>query len=835
MILRSIEVEGFRCFDRLVTVGDFAPGLNVLSGPNGSGKSTLLRALRHVLLDAHSLTGEKVKQAMSPWGRALNPRIRAVIEYDGTEWRLEKRFLAGSFARLERQEGGVFRPVSEGKVAEDKVRAMLIAEAAPKGMASENHFGLLQVLWTPQRSPQLPEWSAGVRTTLQEAFGAALSSRAADQLSNLIETRFEEYFAPKGGVKKSSPVSSLQQEATQLGEQLQSLQTQWRNAGQNRESLAALRARINEQASRYAAQVPELQSARERQREVSEATSAELQARQIFEGLESRVKQWRGDIAAQRQLDQQVRDAKPPHEEVLRDLAAAHDLQPKLQALEVDLESLRQSEADARAWPDLLRHRTLTAECSALRAQYDELQAPTSKVMAELHRLHQQLQIKQAGLEAASLKVTLEAEAELTLETDGLTHVLAAGQKREFTGAQGITVRLPGIARFTAASANDQAAGLAREVETLSGELTALLNGETLPSINERFTLAQSLQQKLETKEAEARPLDLRRAEFETLSIRRSEWASRPPDLDEIRSAWKASKDSFDQQKSQYNLPALSAAEAAARTTLEERNRQLAQIAARLAQHAATGPLDALEIQIREALLTLTTARTRLQGLKSIAQTDLNTLEQTVGSLNTAINTDNEAAARLEGELAALQSQNLYTSLAETEERLAECTANLNRQSRRAAAIQLLKSTLTESRKNLTAALPDQIAGHATRNWRHIAGPSAHAIRIDQSWTPSGLEVPDANAPIDDLSGGEAEQVAFATRLALATQLAQTNRQLAVFDDAFLATDPTRADRILELLAAAAERLQIIVLTCHPTRYQNLPAVRSFDLEKLKQ
>ena len=57
MILRSIEVEGFRCFDRVLRVADFAPGLNVLHGPNGAGKSTLLRALQHVMVDSYSLSG----------------------------------------------------------------------------------------------------------------------------------------------------------------------------------------------------------------------------------------------------------------------------------------------------------------------------------------------------------------------------------------------------------------------------------------------------------------------------------------------------------------------------------------------------------------------------------------------------------------------------------------------------------------------------------------------------------------------------------------------------------------------------------------------------------
>ena len=130
MILRSLQVEGFRCFDRSIALEDFSAGFNVIYGPNGAGKSTLFRALRHLLLDSHSLTGAGVRQAMEPWGRALSPAMRAVVVDNGTEWKVEKRFLSSPFTRLERRENGVFRPVAEGKEAERRLREMLLADAA---------------------------------------------------------------------------------------------------------------------------------------------------------------------------------------------------------------------------------------------------------------------------------------------------------------------------------------------------------------------------------------------------------------------------------------------------------------------------------------------------------------------------------------------------------------------------------------------------------------------------------------------------------------------------------------------------------------------------------
>jgi DNA repair exonuclease SbcCD ATPase subunit len=835
MILRSIEVEGFRCFDRVLRVADFAPGLNVLHGPNGAGKSTLLRALQHVMVDSYSLSGAAVKQAMSPWGRALSPRICAEFSHGADVWRIEKRFLASPSAKLERLEAGVFRPVADGKEADQRIREMLLAEGAAKGIAKDVHMGLLQVLWTPQGAPLLPEWSAGVRTTLQEAFGAALSSRAADDLSDLVDGRADVYFTAMGAVKKSSPVNALQAEQSRLRTEALALQTQWQTAGANRETLVRLRERVAGSESQLATLRPALEQARARQRELAEATSAELIARQLFDGLDGRVRQWRSDLATRLQGETQLQTVRGTHDAARRALDAGQAAGPKIAALERELELLQQSGVDAKAWGELLRYRELSASAVALREQRDGLRAPAAAGMAELRELHQRLQVKEAALDAASLKLTIEAEAALVVETDGATRSVFAGDSLELTGAQAISLRIPNVARFTASSANAQAAGLEAEVSRLREKLARLLDGDTLPLLEERFGRRDQLQRELDAREAELRPLAARRGELEELAARRLDWVANPPDIDAIRARFRDCRRELEVLKSQFDLPALAAAEATASAVVLAAETQLAQVNARLAQYAAAGALDELESQRTDAASRHAAASARLAAVKDTGVADPVSLEQKLNSVQAALDADREAAARLDGELAVLQNQNVYSRLAETEERLAVCTDELERERRRAEALKLLKETLAVAKRTMSASLPDRIAEFATANWRRIAGPSAHAIRVDDTWTPAGLLVPGADARLDELSGGEAEQVAFATRLALATRLAQAGPQLAVFDDAFLATDPHRAARILELLAESAETLQILILTCHPERYAQLPGVRQFDLEKLKQ
>ena len=73
----------------------------------------------------------------------------------------------------------------------------------------------------------------------------------------------------------------------------------------------------------------------------------------------------------------------------------------------------------------------------------------------------------------------------------------------------------------------------------------------------------------------------------------------------------------------------------------------------------------------------------------------------------------------------------------------------------------------------------------------------------------------------------------LATRLALAEVLGRDERQLVVLDDVLTATDAGRLARVMNVLEEAAQRLQVLILTCHPERYRGLKNGHFFDLENL--
>jgi uncharacterized protein YhaN len=52
-------------------------------------------------------------------------------------------------------------------------------------------------------------------------------------------------------------------------------------------------------------------------------------------------------------------------------------------------------------------------------------------------------------------------------------------------------------------------------------------------------------------------------------------------------------------------------------------------------------------------------------------------------------------------------------------------------------------------------------------------------------------------------------------------------------DDVLTATDSGRLALVMAILEEAAQRLQILVLTCHPERYRGLEGANFIDLESI--
>ena len=190
---------------------------------------------------------------------------------------------------------------------------------------------------------------------------------------------------------------------------------------------------------------------------------------------------------------------------------------------------------------------------------------------------------------------------------------------------------------------------------------------------------------------------------------------------------------------------------------------------------------------------------------------------------------DEEAAVR-EASLSAP-----YSALAEASEEEEALKVALANEEIRTEALKLLRETVRQSRSDAIEAIPEHVATTAMSILQRIAGAEFPTVCLSEDLAISGVSPRSVTGvvPVADLSGGEKEQIAFAVRLALAKQLASSERQLLVLDDSLAATDAVRFGRILQILAESANQLQILVLTCHPDRYAALAGANFHNFEEV--
>ena len=227
-------------------------------------------------------------------------------------------------------------------------------------------------------------------------------------------------------------------------------------------------------------------------------------------------------------------------------------------------------------------------------------------------------------------------------------------------------------------------------------------------------------------------------------------------------------------------------------------------------------------------------AQRRLGELGVDPAKELQVLEGQVRHLENAVSDFDKRYHGEQVRLQTLANEAPYSALANVDETIEDLKTSIARERLRYGAIQLLFEQIQDHRKSLNQKLLGPVTERATGMLQRITGSRLGSLQLGPNFLPKGM-VPDAagvEIELDELCGGEQEQVYIATRLALAEVLFRKQRQLVVLDDALTYTDSGRFARILGILEEAASRFQILVLTCHPERYSGLAETCFFDLEK---
>ncbi|MFN6109501.1 MAG: AAA family ATPase [Planctomycetota bacterium] len=196
-----------------------------------------------------------------------------------------------------------------------------------------------------------------------------------------------------------------------------------------------------------------------------------------------------------------------------------------------------------------------------------------------------------------------------------------------------------------------------------------------------------------------------------------------------------------------------------------------------------------------------------------------------------------EAQHRLIAARALLQREETEDPIGESErarvrlEQAEEYLAGVDLQAR---AYRRLHELYQEEKQRAAEQYTENLRSRIGDYLQRMYGPGAQVqVRMDDDGLSfktvaiSRPEFSDTEFEFESLSGGASEQVAAATRLAVAEILASefAGTLPVVFDDAFTNSDPARVLKLQDMLYLAAERgLQVIVLSCSPRDFRILGA-----------
>lgn len=190
-------------------------------------------------------------------------------------------------------------------------------------------------------------------------------------------------------------------------------------------------------------------------------------------------------------------------------------------------------------------------------------------------------------------------------------------------------------------------------------------------------------------------------------------------------------------------------------------------------------------------------------------------------------------------------NEGLHTRHADAEAAFIEAESILARERLEAEAYRRLRELFEQSCENQVQQVMGPIAGRVLDWSSRIGLTDVREVCFGDQILPNGLRRGEAEKSVafGSESYGTGEQLSLLVRLALGGVLSKDEPVVAILDDPLAHADPNKHRRILDVLRIASEgsaalsppagRMQIVILTCHPDRFDHLPGAKQVDLAKL--
>jgi uncharacterized protein YhaN len=868
LLIQRIAVDCFRKFREPIAIEGLTAGLNIVIEPNEMGKSTLLEALRAAFFVRHN-TKNQLAQSFAPHGEAVGPQIEVGFTADGAPWSVTKRFLKNPSIEVVGPQGR-----AQGEEAEARLNALLgsVRDTSRAGDASA--YGALGLLWVAQTealsvTPPGQIVRDTIQSTLETEVGSIMGGPAYKRVRDRLETHYEAYWTPTGQRR------GRQSEAR---ERLEVAEAAARDAAERQATLERNFNELDATRARLKVIQREMADDTDIQTRKDLATSLELAraAAQILATRRAEQEAASGKLNGLLDLQQRHREATTAHGTADTALTAAR---ARRTGLADTLTSAKKKATDTRSALDAARAARKAARTALSDGEASVAGARRGAAIAAARKRHKELlELERQYREAKALSATAIA-VKLIASLESNERAVATARATLNAGATRIT--LVGSAAGVTLDGAPMLIGertLTHEARIRLGEAELIVSPPTSAASAEE-TLASALQKQrdalqelgvndlagararndfardaaaelrtLEARIAAATPADAavdlaagadalklfvtgltddeESVQGETLDL--SALVKAMEDADTALARAEGAHDSAIEalQSVEAEDAPLAAAEGGAASDMAhasalieaiEKRAEWASLAADLAQ-ARTRAAEAsvkLEDAIRDASAHDPAAITRKIDI-------IDARARTTAETRTKLETD---IARFEGTIESEGGKGLADREAAAREEAEAARAALQRVTEEADTLKLLRETLDDARNETSAKFVGPVARRAKRYIERLLPECELRFSEDlalESVTRAGVDENCAN-----LSRGTQEQLAILTRVAFADMLLEQGRPVSlILDDPLVYSDDARLDLMIEILAEAAQRMQIILLTCRDRAFRHVAGNR---------
>lgn len=850
-------------------------GVIVVEGANEIGKSSMIEALDLLLEEKDSATKRAVRE-IRPTGLDVGTTVEAELSAGAYRFTYRK-----TWNRDQQTVLTVHRPVAEqliGSQAHERVRQIL-AETT-----DERLFKALRLLQAqPVQAGGLAESSA-LSAALDAAAGTAGGVAAGGPLIEAVHEEYLRYFTPTGRLtgeqKTSAAAADTTREAVRLARAAVVEVTD--NVRSHEELTAELAAYRTEQEAadsefrRRRGRSDELVALRERHRE-AEQEAARLAAEAVRAADEvARRRQAADEVDARaRDLERLTAVGQELQRLIEIDQGAADALAESVELAEAAAERadavVQAASADVDHLQEVTELETLSARLAEIAAAAAEMLAAQRELAAHPLDGPRLTAIEQAAAEhdqalaaqrALAATVMVKAIAAQRFTVDGQPVPLAAGESLDRLATETVTLEIPGQFAIQVMPAAD-AAAVAERVRHSGALLTSALTAAQVTDLAD----ARRAHQEHVAAVARARAarttadragvaaeggLSGRRDELSRLIAdflaARPSGSPLPADLGSARDAARKARE----QATAARRAATRAREALRAQQAGDHRRQLELTAIRSEYTVRSAELDA----DRAALATArsVTADDTLAGTATVAAqrseqarrdadllaaqlraTDIDVALAATAVAERALTrlTDDARHAKeqligVQARLEAYGSQGRYDALDRALSDQQAADRRWSAVSARARAARMLQEVVVKHRDRARADYAGPFGQELNRLGRLVFGDTFN-VEVDADLVVARRTLHGRTLDFQALSTGAKEQLAILARLAAAAVVAPGDGVPVFLDDALGFADPDRLQRIGSAFLAAPNT-QLILLTCWPDRYRDIPGAQVIRL-----